>query len=145
MKTTSCGILITKKINGEPHLLMCHATNNSFWDIPKGGLDLNELPINAAIRELQEETGFIINSKDLTDLGTFEYNNKKDLHLFLYTLDSEFDIKYGICTTYFLCPYKKINVPEVDDFKYMPFSKVNTVCAKSFVKVFKRFEELNLM
>jgi 8-oxo-dGTP pyrophosphatase MutT (NUDIX family) len=143
MRTTSCGVLITKQINGEPHLLMCHATNNNFWDIPKGGLDINETPINAAIRELQEETGFIVKPEDLTDLGVFEYNNKKDLHLFLYNLDSKFNAEEGICTTYFMCPYKKINVPEVDDFKYIPYNKVTSSCAKSFIKVFELFKTKN--
>lgn len=138
MKNISCGVLITKKINDEMHLLMCHSTNNTFWDIPKGGIDLDESPIDTAIRELKEETGFSVSREDLIDLGIFEYNRSKDLHLFKYNKDSDFDESKGVCTTFFQCPYKKIDIPEVDEFKYFPFSLVNTVCAKSFINVFKK-------
>lgn len=39
------------------------------WALPGGGIKLNESASNAAIREVAEETGLMIGSKQLTHLG----------------------------------------------------------------------------
>lgn len=42
------------------------------WCFPGGGLDEGEAPVDGAVRELAEETGVVVSSEDLTDLGRFE-------------------------------------------------------------------------
>jgi len=63
-------------------LLMGHSTNNTFWDLPKGELDSGESPLEAAVRELKEETGLDAPIEELRDLGKFMYRPGKDLWLF---------------------------------------------------------------
>jgi predicted NUDIX family NTP pyrophosphohydrolase len=50
-------------------VLLVHPTNGSWkhnaLGIPKGGIEHNEDPMDAAIRELREETGIIIRHSDL--------------------------------------------------------------------------------
>ena len=42
------------------------------WCFPGGGLEGDEHPVEAAVRELHEETGVVVTPEDLTDLGRFE-------------------------------------------------------------------------
>jgi bis(5'-nucleosidyl)-tetraphosphatase len=46
---------IDNENSNSPLFLILRAYNN--WDFPKGGADLGETPLQAAIRELKEETG----------------------------------------------------------------------------------------
>ena len=43
-------------------------TGEYSWELPMGGIDSNESPISAAVRELEEETGITIN---LEKIGVF--------------------------------------------------------------------------
>lgn len=140
MKTISYGVIIVEDFGDIPHLLMCHSTNNTFWDVPKGGGDPEELPINAAIRELFEETGFIVTADELLDIGVFDYNPHKNLHLFKYIGNNKFITNKAICNSFFECTRTKKTFPEVDDFQFIPFEKVSSYCAKSFKNVFQKLQ-----
>lgn len=50
----SCGAVVFRWLDDKPHYLLLRAF--SFWDFPKGLLDDGELPIQAAQREICEET-----------------------------------------------------------------------------------------
>jgi 8-oxo-dGTP pyrophosphatase MutT (NUDIX family) len=53
---TSAGIIVYYKPNGEPEfLLLQYAAGH--WDLAKGKLEPGETNLQAAVRELQEETG----------------------------------------------------------------------------------------
>ena len=54
------GIII---INTEGNLMWCRRKNHDGWQFPQGGIDENESPIEAAIREVEEETGLADNFK----------------------------------------------------------------------------------
>lgn len=53
----------------DEHVLLTEQKNNSEWKgkvvLPGGNVNLNELPYDAGLREVQEETGLRINSMDL--------------------------------------------------------------------------------
>lgn len=50
-----------------------------FWDLPKGKIDPGETPDQAAIREVQEETGLTnVSKKELLHTSFHTYRNKKD-------------------------------------------------------------------
>ena len=46
-----------------------HKSQGNLWGIPGGKLDKSENPINGAIRETLEETGFDISNQLISDLG----------------------------------------------------------------------------
>jgi len=84
MKHTAGIILYSKN----KHLLILKPSgnnNNAPWGIPKGKLEDGEKPIEAAVREVEEETGFIVeNPEKLIYLGSSVYKNKKKtIHVFL--------------------------------------------------------------
>lgn len=60
----SAGILLFRRLNKEIEFFLIHPGGPFFvkkdlgvWSIPKGELDSNEEPLNAAIREFEEEVG----------------------------------------------------------------------------------------
>lgn len=114
-KKLSCGILF---FNKKKELLLCHVTGNDFWDLPKGKIEEGEVPIETAIRETFEETGFIASKSELKDLGRFDYNKSKDLHLFEYVGNKFFSEKQANCINTYTNKHG-INIPEMDDWCFM--------------------------
>lgn len=51
----SAGVVIKRNFDGEPRYLVLRAFN--YWDFPKGVVEQGEDPMEAAIREVKEETG----------------------------------------------------------------------------------------
>lgn len=54
-KSLSAGVVLVRYQNREPHYLLLRAYN--YWDFPKGQVEPGEEPLQAAIREVEEETG----------------------------------------------------------------------------------------
>jgi len=53
----SAGIITYRKKNHEPEYLLLHYFPKGHWDFPKGKLEQKETDEQAALRELEEETG----------------------------------------------------------------------------------------
>lgn len=136
MKKVSAGIVIT---DGNV-ILGCKSYK---WDLPKGEIEKNEEPIDAALRETQEETGLVLNKKDLTELGFFEYTKYKDLWLFLYTPKFLPDTDEMKCTTYFENKNGK-KVLEVTDYRYIPLSVIEGFFYRSVCNVLRRVERMSI-
>jgi 8-oxo-dGTP pyrophosphatase MutT (NUDIX family) len=82
-RTTSAGAILT---DGK-RFLVCHATGQKIWDLPKGKIDEGETPIQACVREVKEETNYNIPADALIeDLGLYPYLPAKNLHLFRITV-----------------------------------------------------------
>lgn len=69
MKKTSAGLLLYRR-RGELEVFLVHPGGPFWakkdlgaWSLPKGELDGDEDPLKAAIRELEEETGFAIDGE----------------------------------------------------------------------------------
>lgn len=82
-KTTTSGVLLT---DGK-YLLICKPNNSKWWDIPKGRVDQGESEVDAAVRELEEETSYIAEKSCLEKLGVFDYKSTKRLALFRLTVN----------------------------------------------------------
>lgn len=126
MKKMSCGVIIT---NGTV-ILMLHVTKKSHWDIPKGQKEENETNIEAALRELQEESGVILLPEQLIPLGTISYNKEKDLSLFLYYTDILPQKDNMECSSYVNIA-NQISFPEIDGYKYMTWEEAINNTSKS--------------
>ena len=130
-KRLSCGVVI---VNDEQELLLCHVTGQNHWDLPKGGIDAHESPLQAALRETREETGLRLAAAELIDLGRFAYTNKKDLHLFA-TCTERFDIATLRCESHFSERYSGRQLPEMDGFGWFCFSRVAALCTPKMAQV----------
>jgi putative (di)nucleoside polyphosphate hydrolase len=125
VKALSCGILV---LNPHGELLLCHATGTTVWDIPKGGGDAGEAPMDTAIRETAEETGLEFAPAELLDLGHFAYRPAKDLHLFA-ALRERFDAGECRCSSHFTDWWGRRRL-EMDAFEWIAFERVKRRCAR---------------
>jgi len=114
----TCAIAFTDGIK----LLVCHPTGAKtfgFYSLPKGLSEKNESYIDAAIRELKEETFIKIRDKTkIKFLGEFEYNKDKKYILFKYEVDILPDINSLHCQSTFITK-DGIKIPEVDRYLYI--------------------------
>lgn len=89
-------------------------TYNYAYDIPKGHIENGETPIEAAKRELKEETGIVLPlDQEIHEIGHVSYNSKKSLHLFSTELD--IDLKSLHCDSTFVDSFGNVK-QEVDHF-----------------------------
>jgi 8-oxo-dGTP pyrophosphatase MutT (NUDIX family) len=106
------------------------------WDIPKGHVEPGESPIEAAMRECEEETGFVkYDPAFLKDLGEHRYSDNKNIHLFQYMLPVEHEqFRNCVCTAYHTFE-DGTSVPEFDAFALIKPSQWEYVMGKSLYKV----------
>ena len=123
---TSCGTLIINKM-GE--LLLCHVTGTNHWDIPKGMQSTGESTIEAAKRELREETRLKFDDLLFEEIGCFEYQKNKRLHLYKVHASDDFDsLGHLICTSHFPHHVTGRPTPEMDGFCWASRSDIRTLC-----------------
>lgn len=135
MKSISCAII---SLNPENRLLMCHSTGNNFWDLPKGMKNPEETAEEAARREFLEETSLDIHNFKLKDLGLFDYNKQKSIHVFLLEDKINFDLSKAKCTTYFINKYTNQKQPEVDLYSYFSKEEAFAKSCKSMSNLLKK-------
>jgi 8-oxo-dGTP pyrophosphatase MutT (NUDIX family) len=89
-------------------------TYNYAYDIPKGHIENGETPLEAAKRELKEETGIVLqDGQEIHEIGHVAYNSKKSLHLFSTEMDV--DLKSLHCDSTFIDSFGNVK-KEIDHF-----------------------------
>ena len=127
----SCGVII---LNPDRELLLCHVTGQNHWDLPKGGIDAGETPLQAALRETFEETGLRLRAESLVELGRFKYTTKKNLHLFA-TRMPRIDVSGLRCETHYLDHYTGRRLPEMDGYGWFAPERVPALCTPKMAAV----------
>ena len=130
-RVLSCALLVTSPSGW----LLAHATRTSRWDLPKGKLEAGETPLEAALRETQEETGLDLRCHEaaIQDLGRHPYLPRKDLHLFRLDLPEALDLKACGCSTYVQRGEEGERYPETDAYAWVPPEQVFTKVGKSLM------------
>lgn len=127
---TTCGFYI---INKEKKLLICHPTKHpdTIWSIPKGMKDKGENELDAAKRELFEETNIHYDLLSTNIISQIEFpkfshpnwkKGKKELFSILLHCDtdfSEFELK---CESYV---NEDLDFPEIDEFKWVELEEAH--------------------
>ena len=116
----------------------------SFWQMPQGGVDENESYLEAAKRELEEETG-IKSIKLIKELNEWlEYNLPKEL------IGKIWKGKYrGQKQKWFIMKFlgkkNEINIntkkPEFLDWKWLEISKLPDVAVKFKIDIYKKIKK----
>lgn len=134
-KRHSAGVIVT---NGE-QIVLGRVTNSKFWDIPKGRLDAGEVAIQAAVRELREETGLMVHAQDLITLGIYNYKPHKDLHVFLWCVPHMPDPQHMHCDSKFQGPQGW--QPELDAFALVHWQDLAKYCNANLLRVLRILEK----
>ena len=69
---------------------------------------------NAAVRELEEETGIVLSTSDIRYIGIWSYKPSKDLALFAHVTNSMPDLRTCFCPSTF--EHLGQQIPEMDDW-----------------------------
>jgi 8-oxo-dGTP pyrophosphatase MutT (NUDIX family) len=133
MRKISCGVLVT---DGK-HLLLGHATRSPRWDIPKGLVEPGEAWVEAACRELQEETGLDAPLEALVGLGVHRYMPGKDLALFVWRPERMPDPVSLVCGSFFVA-YGGAAVPEFDRFGLFTWDDAVARVGKNMARLLTR-------
>lgn len=131
-RQVSCGVIVRRR-HGE--LLLCHATGRGYWDIPKGVRDPGEDSRTAALRELHEEAGLVLQPDVLRDLGVHAYLSRKDLHLFVVDPPQP-SLSSDACRC--VSSYRSRggrNIPEVDAYRWATRDEVPYLAGKNMARV----------
>lgn len=108
-KKTSAGIAIV----WNKKLLLVHPTNNKWWGtygIPRGGLEKNETPFDAAIRETKEETGISVPVSKIDKNEKTVFSKRKTVVYYILEIDNLSEI--GLSSE--VVPKNQLQIEEVD-------------------------------
>jgi predicted NUDIX family NTP pyrophosphohydrolase len=120
----SAGILLFRK-NPTIQVYLVHPggpyfshRDEGYWSIPKGGIEDGETNLEAALRELEEETSVNLThipEEKFIELGEIKYTSGKRIYTYAFEFESE--VPFKSITTWIEFPYKsgkKLEIPEND-------------------------------
>lgn len=132
--TLSCGLVL---LNEDGDVLLAHATETRHWDIPKGAPDPGENHRDTALREAREETGLVLDSHTLIELGRFPYRRDKELHLYATRLRrAEVALDTLTCTSMFNSYHTGRLIPEMDAYRWATVDEVPQYASQSLTRLF---------
>jgi predicted NUDIX family NTP pyrophosphohydrolase len=122
----SAGLLMFRRGEGGIELLLAHpggpyweARYEGAWTIPKGGIDDGETPLETAVREFKEETGFDA-CGPFIPLGHITQRSGKVVHAWAFegTCDPAAFVSLETTTEWPPRSGRFITIPEVDAVRF---------------------------
>ncbi len=122
----SAGLLLYRRCHGPLEVLLAHpggpfwaSRHAGAWTIPKGGIDAGETPLEAAVREFIEETGFQP-AEPYLPLGTITQRSGKIVHAWAFEGDCDPAAVKSIMTTTEWPPRsgRTLAIPEIDRVEF---------------------------
>jgi 8-oxo-dGTP pyrophosphatase MutT (NUDIX family) len=114
----SAGVII---ILNRHKMLFCHPANSKWfgtYSFPKGGINEGESEIDAALRELREESSVVVSKSQISNIKnpiTIDYQTKKGekyKKLYLYTVYINDISEIGLDSE--IIPTEKLQIEEID-------------------------------
>jgi predicted NUDIX family NTP pyrophosphohydrolase len=144
------GILLFRFNNSQLEVLIAHPGGPFYakkdlgvWDIPKGTIEEGEELFNGAVREFEEEIGFIPDG-EFIELGNIKNNSGALVHI--WALESDFPKGFVLNSNTFEMEWpprsgKIVNIPEMDKAEFTSMSMARARVWPYLNIFFDRLEE----
>ena len=113
------------------------------WTIPKGGVDDGESPLEAAIREFREETGFAVDGP-FAPLGSIVQKSGKRVHVWAVEGDCDPAALVSNATTVEWPPRsgRRLEIPELDRVQFFTIADARRALNSAQVAFLDRLRQL---
>ena len=145
----SAGLMMFRRTAAGTEVLLAHPggpywvdRHDGAWSIPKGGLDRGETPLEAAIREFREETGFDSSDPYLT-LGSVVQRSGKIVHAWAFEGDCDPASACSNVTSTEWPPRsgRMIEIPEIDRVSFFSLEAARIVINRGQVLLLDRLAD----
>ena len=150
MSKMSAGILMFRLVEGQLQVLLAHPGGPFWakkdwnaWSIPKGEFGEEEEPLEAALREVEEETGIIL-SGDFIELEPV--NTKAGKKIFAWALATDVDLSV-FQSNHFEMEWpprsgKRQSFPEIDRIAWFEITEAEKRILESQVPLLAQLKDL---
>lgn len=150
MAKKSAGILLFRRTNGAPEVLLVHPGGPFWknkdigaWSVPKGEFDDDEKPLAAAIREVKEELGINV-AGDFIEL--LPQKQKSGKVIYSWALEQDADANAIVSNTFGLewppRSGKMIEIPEVDRAAWLSLKEARIRIIPGQVPIIDNLEKI---
>ena len=147
----SAGLLMFRRPGRLTEVLLAHPggpywadRHDGAWSIPKGGMDRGETPLEAAIREFREETGFD-SAGPYLPLGSVIQRSGKTVHAWAFEGDCDPAAACSNLTSTEWPPRsgRMIEIPEIDRVCFFSLDEARSVINRGQILLLDRlFDEI---
>lgn len=123
-------------------ILGCMATGQGVWfDIPKGHVERGENVLHAAVRELAEETGIVIQpDATIQFVGVYPYHGNA-LFLFMKRVNKMPNTHLLYCKSTFTSKKTGRQIPEMKGYALIPVDRISSLFSRGIAVILKGIAE----